>query len=123
MIPITSREMQKSWRDFTTKSGSIDGNANLLLKFYSIECGLKAVIMKRNNCQTTMDPTIKLIIEDCLHDINKLLDGLRAGSKLRLKNTKMSPLRNSRTPRSIKVSDLNQMWRYGGLPMGPVNNS
>jgi hypothetical protein len=48
------------------------------------------------------------------HDINKLLDKLAAGEKLKLPSQlSMKPLKNNQE-RELSCGEINQMWRYGG---------
>ncbi|MEA5509572.1 hypothetical protein VB715_07335 [Crocosphaera sp. UHCC 0190] len=114
MIPFTDREIKNAWRqnklayqDVQTKT-----NAHRLLLFYSVECGLKAVIMKRQNKNCT--DLCKKEFEESKHNINKLLDFLKAGKDLKLPNQlNMRPLKQNEE-RKFTAGDINQMWRYGG---------
>jgi hypothetical protein len=117
-ISFTDREMQRAWRSNLTASLAVihaqRNNAHRLLLFYAIECGLKAVLMRRrsvtctNHCEE---------IGESQHDINKLLDALGAGKALKLPNQfKMSEItdKNSKYERKLDSGKINQMWRYGG---------
>jgi hypothetical protein len=115
VIPFTDREIQKAWRqnklayqDVQTKT-----NAHRLLLFYSVECGLKAVIMKRQ-CKNRTDQELA----QSQHNINKLLDCLNAGPDLKLPNQlTMKPIKTRKAQneeRKLTPGDINQMWRYGG---------
>lgn len=51
-LPFTLREMQTGWRkNFQAykKASPPIHNAHRLLLFYAIECGLKSILMKREN--------------------------------------------------------------------------
>jgi hypothetical protein len=56
-------------------------------------------------------------IGEAQHNINRLLDALSAGQKLKLpKNFKMDSINNkaSKQERKLDPGQINQMWRYGG---------
>lgn len=116
VIPFTDRELQRAWLvNLQASKNEKRNNAHRLLLFYAIECGLKAVLMKRRSANCT---------EDCQeigtvqHDINKLLDILSADQSLRLpRQFKMSSIRikGKERERTLEPGKINQMWRYGGV--------
>lgn len=118
-IQFTDREMQKAWRinlQASTQSccDTPHSNAHRLLLFYSVECGLKAVLMKRQSKTSTSHCRE---IEDAQHNINKLLDHLSAGQNLKLPSQlQMNPIKCQKqsTERKLDVGKINQVWRYGG---------
>jgi len=95
-IPFSAREMQKAWRD--NKSAADKNprtNAHRLLLFYAVECGLKAILMKRQskNCTDECEE-----IWQAKHNINKLLDCLATGAYLRLPSQLiMKPIRRNKS--------------------------
>jgi len=112
VIPFTDRELQKAWRE-NQRAAKVETrtNAHRLLLFYSVECGLKAVLLKRQSKDCT-DSCRELL--EVRHDINKLLDKLAAGEKLKLPSQlSMKPLKNNQE-RELSCGEINQMWRYGG---------
>jgi hypothetical protein len=112
VISFTDRELQKAWRENqqAAKVGTRT-NAHRLLLFYSVECGLKAVLLKRQSKDCT-DSCPELV--EVQHDINKLLDKLCAGEKLKLpRQLGMKPLKKNQE-RKFSCGEINQMWRYGG---------
>ena len=118
-IPFTDQEMRRAWRENRMASAaSIQvkrNNAHRLLLFYAIECGLKAVLMKRKSITRT-DHCDE--IGEAQHDINKLLDALGAGKKLKLPNKlNIAPIKDksSKEERKLESGKINQMWRYGGV--------
>ena len=118
-IPFTDREMQKAWRDNKSVYDNSDKkqrkNAHRLLLFYAVECGLKAILMHRQEKGRT---DLCQEIRECKHNINKLLDSLHAGSNLKLPaqlNMTKIPSENSYDERKFTPGSLNQMWRYGGV--------
>jgi len=120
VIPFTDREMQRAWRvNLEASKYTSRTNAHRLLLFYSIECGLKAIIMKRMaaNCTSLCDQ-----ISDAQHNINKLLDHLSAGQCLKLPTQLQMPpvkFQGIDTERKLDVGKINQVWRYGGILVQP----
>ena len=118
VVPFTDREMQRAWRDNLQASNHASRtNAHRLLLFYSIECGLKAVLMKRMavNCTSLCSG-----ITNAQHNINKLLDYLSAGQSLKLPTQlQMLPIKiqGVDTERKLDSGKINQAWRYGGSLM------
>jgi hypothetical protein len=114
-IPFTDREMEKAWRENKNASYKIPRtNAHRLLLFYAVECGLKAILMRR--CEKTRTDLCPDIYE-CQHDVNKLLDRLKAGGSLKLPDQlsmKAIKGKNGNEERKFTPGDVNQMWRYGG---------
>jgi len=114
MIPFTSREIQQAWRENKqayTNCHNGRTNAHRLLLFYAVECGLKAVVMKRNKKDLT-DLCPEFL--EAQHNINKLLDILSAGTPLKLPDQLFMKSLNNKTERKFTPGDINQMWRYGG---------
>ena len=113
MIPFTDREIRKAWRQNKTAYENVQQktNAHRLLLFYSVECGLKAVIMKRQSKNRT---DLCQELGESQHNINKLLDCLRAGKRLKIPDQlRMKPLQQNEE-RKFTAGEINQMWRYGG---------
>lgn len=108
--------MQRAWRtNLEASRQNIRTNAHRLLLFYAVECGLKAVLMRRASVTCTNECES---IGEAQHDINKLLDALNAGRALKLPNTlSMTPIKNqeAKQPRQVHCGQFNQMWRYGGF--------
>lgn len=114
-IPFTYREMKKAWRENLLASYNTQRtNAHRLLLFYAVECGLKAILMKRRKI-TRSDLCAEIATYQ--HDINKLLIYLSAKTDLRLpEQISMKPIKtqNGYDERKFTPGDINQMWRYGG---------
>lgn len=113
MVPFTFREMKRAWRQ-NRKAGTVvsANNSHRLLLFYATECGLKALILKRKRLDSTIGCKQ---IQSAGHNLNKLLDDLRAGADLKIKKElSLSPINSGKLTRNCGVGDLNQIWRYGG---------
>lgn len=119
MTPVhfTDREMMRAWqKNFQAfqQGKQPKSNAHRLLLFYAVECGLKVALMKRLNATCTAE--CSQIIES-QHDINKLLDHLKAGHQYKLPRSsymKTINIYGKQTLREVTSGQINQMWRYGG---------
>ena len=123
MISFSRRELERAWRTaYSASTVNPRTNAHRLLLFYAQECGLKAVVLKRRNedflSQPIMDEYSTKSVE---HDLNKLLNILRAGKKLQLPTKLELPALKTRTTangelkRPCEIGQINQAWRYGGV--------
>jgi hypothetical protein len=114
MIPFTNREIQRAWRtNLEASNVKPRNNAHRLLLFYAVECGLKAIIMKRQGKdRTDLCPNLA----ESRHNINKLLDCLSAGNSLKLPKEFLIKTKEdlNKGDRKCKTEEINQMWRYGG---------
>jgi hypothetical protein len=118
MIAFTDREIQRAWRNNLEASQvpspvPSPNNAHRLLLFYAVECGLKAIIMKRQGKnRTDLCPDLA----ESRHNINKLLDCLSAGDSLKLPKEFLMTTKKDvkKGDRKCKTEEINQMWRYGG---------
>lgn len=115
-VHFTDREMQRAWRNnfqAYEKAYNVNQepltNAHRLLLFYAVECGLKAALMKRESANCT--DVCHQVIESS-HNINKLLDALKAGHSLKLPSS--ISMKGSQQNRNLNSGEINQMWRYGG---------
>lgn len=97
-------------------------NAHRLLKFYAVECGLKAVYMKRNNLRVLDNH----VADDLKHDLNKIMGTMSIGRSYMLSTSiKMSDVKDSKnkdTQRMFSCGELNQAWRYGGKCISPSDS-
>lgn len=120
MIQFTRRELERAWRSATVAACfSHRTNAHRLLLFYAIECGLKAVHLKRKNINLLDSVTASIF----KHDLNRILDHANVAKALRLPDQLSLPaLKSPSTPRHCKVGELNQVWRYGGCLEPPFDD-
>ena len=113
MIQFTHREIEKAWRENLSASSrkTPRTNPHRLLLFYAVECGLKAILMRRQQRDCT-----DASIAGFGHDINRLLDtlgakgSLRLPAQIRLKDIK---IKGSIQQRNLTPDQINQLWRYG----------
>jgi len=115
-IPFTEREMYNAWTENLSASRQTPrSNPHRLLLFYAIECGLKTILMRRNGVNRTdyLCPEIAA----AQHNINQLLDAVKAKQNLKLpKELKIKAIKDRRNQedRKLNAGQVNQMWRYGG---------
>jgi hypothetical protein len=121
--PFTDRELTRAWRQLRQTSLPLANqgrnNAHRLLLFYAVECGLKAVWLKRNNKTLFAGDDI----EQTGHNLCRLLDQLRAGQRFRfsqnIRLTAAKDVSGTDIPRNGSIEILHQAWRYGGESYQP----
>lgn len=118
-IPFTLRELQRAWKALRSASSqSPRTNAHRLLLVYSIECGLKAVWLKRES-RTLFAASD---IQRTGHDLNDILKQLRIGAVLPLSfdlSDAKDERKNPVVRRQCRIDALHQAWRYGGELVSP----
>lgn len=123
-IPFTDRELKRAWRDLSSFAApAADGsrkNPQRLLLFYAVECGLKAVWLKRQS-RSLFDS------EDIArtgHNLRQVLKELKVGSQLSLpEHLQLSAVTRDQVQisRNGDIGILHQAWRYGGECVGPTD--
>lgn len=123
-IPFTDRELKRAWRELSSVAsvpvGSSRRNPHRLLLFYAVECGLKAVWLKRQN-KSVFD---QADIGKTGHDLRRVLKDLNIGDLHSLPgDLRLTPIavRGTPTPRNGDISILHQAWRYGGNCTEPTD--
>jgi len=117
VIPFTDREIENAWRQnrLAAEKAVQRSNAHRLLLFYAVECGLEAILMRRQKRHRT---DLCTDIYQAQHNVNQLLDCLSAQKDLRLPSQlSMKPIKVNNVKqdeRKFTPSEVNQMWRYGG---------
>ncbi|WP_302409641.1 hypothetical protein [Comamonas kerstersii] len=124
-IPFTDRELVRACRELAmvaTPADAIDRkNPHRLLLFYAVECGLKAVWLKRQNRTIFDGPDINKMG----HNLQKVLKDLNVGSDLSLPESFQLATASQGTTsvqRNGKFGDVHQAWRYGGKCLAPTDN-
>ncbi|AGX88225.1 hypothetical protein Cenrod_2156 [Candidatus Symbiobacter mobilis CR] len=95
-------------------------NPHRLLLLYAVECGLKAVWLKRQG-RSLFD---RMDIDNTGHDLRQLLKALQAGSGFSLPaHLELRPVTHNqaRLSRHGDISILHQVWRYGGECIVPTD--
>lgn len=123
-IPFTDRELTRAWRELSvvalpTATGDRQ-NPHRLLLFYAVECGLKAVFLKRQS-RTLFEGAD---IHRMGHDLQQMLKDLKVGSALLLPESFQLPAATqgaASLPRKGKFGDVHQAWRYGGKCQAPTD--
>lgn len=122
VIPFTDRELKNAWRNLACAATlcSVDRVANTrrLLLLYAVECGLKAVWLKRKR-QDVFDEED---VGDVGHDIYKLIKDLHVKHDLKIFKTiglKPITINSVSVSRNFGLKDLHQVWRYGGVCVSP----
>lgn len=125
IIPFSRQELRRAWHEAYVASQQVTrSNAHRLLLFYSAECGLKAAWLKRQNKEILDEQIMDAAsTHPVSHDLNKVLDLLRAGQERKLPPSFRLPhLRGYagiELPRHCTAGQLNQAWRYGGKLEAP----
>lgn len=124
-LPFTNRELTRALRELSVvATPAVAGdrwNPHRLLLFYAVECGLKAVWLKRKG-RTLFEG------EDITrtgHDLRHILKDLNVGSSLSLPESFRLPVaRRGQEPlsRNGKFGDLHQVWRYGAKCEAPTDH-
>lgn len=85
-----------------------EGPPAALLLFYSVECGLKASVLRRRNLRSTA----QLPAELRRHDLHRLAKELRLPLRLCMRMQRSCPPQRGQGE-SVSFGDLHQAWRYG----------
>lgn len=124
-IPFTDRELKRAWRELSAvalpAAGAKRNNPHRLLLFYAVECGLKAVWLKRQS----RDLFDREDIDKTSHNLRQMLKDLKVGAELSLpENLQLQPVMQGgvQQPRNGDISILHQAWRYGGKCAAPTDN-
>ena len=123
-IPFTDRELKRAWRELLSivlpVQKNMRKNPYRLLLFYAVECGLKAVWLRRQN-RTLFE---REHISNTGHNLRKLLKLLNVGAGLDLPHRlELDPVKHNGSiiPRTGDIGILHQTWRYGGKCQLPTD--
>lgn len=109
-INVTRREFQDSYRRHYKlyQSTDVSDKTRRLVLFYSVECGLKSLLMKEKGKNTYEE------FESCSdrsvtgHDIKAMLKEVNPRNEFVLKNISLEKGGGSVPPKKF-----NELWRYG----------
>jgi hypothetical protein len=108
MLRATRREIEKAYRNHRDQSGDCSTLSLRLLLIYSVECGLKAMLMRAHRVETYDQLPVASQIQ---HDIASGLKQLSAPPNLLLRSVST---RHQKPPQeSVHTSKLHQTFRYG----------
>lgn len=113
-LNVTRKEFQESYKRHFQLYKRTQGNdkTRRLILFYSVECGLKSLLMKNtgNNTYEELEEYCKKSQKKELagHNIKAMLKELNPNSEYTLKNIKLK-----RGDRIVRPEAFNQLWRYG----------
>lgn len=115
-IIVKRKELERAFNRHISIYRSVQegkSSVHLLLLFYSVECGLKALILKHIKKNTTEDLNNFIDLSKHGHNINKLLkELLKLHSSPQFHHMSFPALPYDRS-KSATVSQYNQVWRYG----------
>lgn len=115
-LPSLSVAVEVGWRQlrasFISQNEAVqqmaEGPPAALLLFYSVECGLKASLLRR----LKLHSTAQLRPEFRRHDLHRLAKELRLPPTLCDRMQRSCPSQHDQKTR-ISFEDLHQAWRYG----------
>lgn len=125
-LPITDRELVRAWRELR-RSSQVESrcNSHRLLMVYAVECGLKAVWLRRQHRALFEGQDI----DRFGHDLNEILRDLKPGRQFEPLPVAvhLQPIEVGRPPRprarSGGLEALHQAWRYGAHLTEPNDES
>jgi hypothetical protein len=109
MLLVTRREFERAHKEHSDCHARVDNaqvHSRLLLLAYAVECGLKALIMRRTRAEDTDD-----LAEDhqIQHDLREALKILRVPATVVLPDHRTQ----QKTPQSVPPKSLHTAFRYG----------
>jgi hypothetical protein len=106
MLPAELEDLKRSFRHHTQVEGAASESRNLLL-FYAVECGLKAVWMRRNHLTRT-DQIENPIIHT--HDLRRLAAELTVATGV---GQCQETFKLRRDSAGWQARQVHEAWRYG----------
>jgi len=111
MLRATRREMEKAYRWHRDQSGAASSASLRLLLFYSIECGLKVLLMKEYRVELYDDLPAEAKVN---HDIVLALMRLHAPPELMgIDRLPVATVHRQNPQERVRPCDLHQAFRYG----------
>ncbi len=113
-LSVTHRNLANSYVRLREAAEVATDQISHLLRFYSVECGLKCAALRRQNLQSTAQlPELKT------HDLRQLARdlGLSAGEYQDLIACRRQQAKTAAAEK-VAVAELHEAWRYGA-PLDP----
>ncbi len=113
MIHVSQKNLDKSYRHLKQEcqKNSSGSNAKLLLFIYAVECGMKALLLKRKNIKDTFKLLKNEGRRNLSHNLKSLL--IQLHSPYRLPENFQFRTR-SKVNETVALINLHQALRYGG---------
>lgn len=109
-VDVGPRSLVNSAVELGDTADRLTGRPSHLLRFYAVECGLKAMILKRRNLRSTsqLDQHLRG------HDLRRLAAELRldAATYRDLRRCRRRA-QGGRNDRLVEPAEMHQAWRYG----------
>jgi HEPN domain-containing protein len=111
LVHVTLRELERAFRGHAqfleaNKTSSTSASYRLIL-FYAVECGIKALFLRRNGLSSTEDLTGDNKIS---HDLRTGLNRLRAPGTVTIPDrVRVNPPRTE----ALLPKEWHEAWRYG----------
>ncbi|WP_326551743.1 hypothetical protein [Micromonospora sp. NBC_01813] len=109
-VHVTHRDLARSFTRLLESAEVTADQVSHLLRFYAVECGLKAAALRRRNLQRTDQLPGDLLS----HDLRRLAKELRLtpAAYQRLVDCRRVAAANAIHP-PVAVPQLHEAWRYG----------
>lgn len=118
LLDVNAAALRRRLMDMAAAADCVDAASGRLLRFYALECGLKAMFMQRYKLKTTADRTSasKRSASEFKHNIDQII-----------RHIGIPPARLAHVPtamhnsegHAVPVSELHQAWRYGATVVAP----
>jgi hypothetical protein len=110
-VEVGVRDLVRSYAALRDSAAAQENSAGRLLRFYSVECGLKAAILGKNGANALGTQDLRADLRS--HDLRTLAKELRLGASV------AKPLAACRRRYDLQVSvqphQLHEAWRYGAV--------
>jgi hypothetical protein len=110
-VHVSARDLKNSFVRLSNDGGRLAGPGSHLLRFYAVECGLKAALLRRIDGEATTDLPAKLTSGTHGHDLHRL------AQELRVNETAYSGITHCRrrapSTQTVDATAVHQARRYG----------
>jgi len=122
MLTFTTRELECAYKSAfkafkEAQKQNKQTNAHRLLLFYAVETGLKTIFLNKKGKRDSEGQ-----FEEIKHDLNELMERLGINGFCLIEDIQLNSLKfPKKRQRNTKISDLNQIWRYGAEAKRPTD--